>query len=81
MDLIKEAIKYYKDLHKAELLRKRLVDKDLDYDYLQQLVNQVSNSSDLIISIKTRDGALITIKHEPKQEQHATYDLQEVMVR
>lgn len=81
MDLIKEAIKYYKDLHKAELLRKRLVDKDLDYDYLQQLVNQVSNSSDLVISIKTQDGALITIKHEPKQEQHAAYDLQEVMVR
>ena len=81
MDLIKEAIKYYKDLHKAELLRKRLVDKDLDYDYLQQLVNQVSNSSDLIISIKTQDGALITIKHEPKQEQHAPYDLQEVRVR
>lgn len=81
MELLKKAIKYYNDLRKEKLLRKRLVNKDFDYDYLEKLINQVSINTDLVVSIKTQDGSLITIRNEKKQEKHEVFDLQEIMVK
>lgn len=46
----------------------RLLDCNLDYNYLQTLLNKMNANPDIVISIKTRDGALITIRKQEKEE-------------
>lgn len=46
----------------------RLLDCNLDYNYLQTLLNKMNASSDIVISIKTKDGAIITIRKQEKED-------------
>ena len=46
----------------------RLLDCNLDYNYLQTLLNKMNVNSDIVISIKTKDGALITIRKQEKED-------------
>lgn len=46
----------------------RLLDCNLDYNYLQTLLNKMNISSDIVISIKTKDGAIITIRKQEKED-------------
>lgn len=46
----------------------RLLDCNLDYNYLQTLLNKMNINSDIVISIKTKDGAIITIRKQEKED-------------
>lgn len=46
----------------------RLLDCNLDYNYLQTLLNKMNVNSDIVISIKTKDGAIITIRKQEKED-------------
>ena len=46
----------------------RLLDCNLDYNYLQTLLNKMNVNPDIVISIKTKDGALITIRKQEKED-------------
>lgn len=45
----------------------RLLDCNMDYNYLQTLLNKISNNKDLVISIRTKDGATIVLKSVAKE--------------
>ncbi len=46
----------------------RLLNCNLDYNYLQTLINKMNVNPDLVVSIKTNDGAIINIRKQEKQE-------------
>ena len=46
----------------------RLLDCNLDYNYLQELINKINKNPDLNVTVKTKDGATIHINAIPKQE-------------
>ena len=46
----------------------RLLDCNLDYNYLQTLINKMNVNPDIVISIKTKDNALITIRKQEKED-------------
>lgn len=61
----------YKEKHivtQEDREKARLLDCNLDYNYLQTLLNKVNLNPDIVINIKTRDGALITIRKQEKEE-------------
>ena len=64
---IKEKLKQYKAaLIEEEKAKKRLVSKELDYAYLEQLVKRCESNKDLVIEIDTADHAHIVIKTDRK---------------
>lgn len=64
---LKKKVKEYKEALKIEEdQKKRLLSKDLDYQYLEELVKRCENNKDLIIEIETADHAHITIKTDRK---------------
>lgn len=44
----------------------RLLDCNLDYNYLQTLMNKLTNNPDLVITVKTKDNAVITLRNNKK---------------
>lgn len=46
----------------------RLLNCDLDFNYLQTLINKMNVNNDLVITIKTKDGAIINMRKQDKQE-------------
>ena len=46
----------------------RLLNCDLDFNYLQTLINKMNVNNDLVITIKTKDGAVINMRKQDKQE-------------
>lgn len=64
---LKKKVKEYKEALKIEEdQKKRLLSKDLDYQYLEELVKRCENNKDLIIEIETADHSHITIKTDRK---------------
>lgn len=67
---IKNKIKEYeKQLLIEERQKQRLLQKDLDYAYLEMLLKKCENNKDLIIEIDTADHAHIVIKTDRKPEK------------
>lgn len=60
-EILKEAAKYYSQLKHDENQKRRLLKKNLDYEYLQQLIDKVENHN-VMISIETADHAHLEIK-------------------
>ena len=46
----------------------RLLDCNLDYTYLQEIINKINKNPDLNVTIKTKDGSTIHMNAIPKQE-------------
>lgn len=44
----------------------RLLNCNLDYNYLQTLMNKMNNNPDLVITVKTKDNAVITLRTNKK---------------
>lgn len=60
---LREKIKAYKKaLLEEEKQYKRLVNKDLDYQYLEELVKRCELNKELIIEVRLTDGTMLTIK-------------------
>jgi len=59
------AIEAYKKTRHEEKLKSRLLNKDLDYTYLQKILNSLSENPDkLMISIKLTNGTVLEIKRQ-----------------
>ena len=58
----------------------RLLDCNLDYNYLQELINKINKNPDLNVTIKTKDGATIHINAIPKQEDKDDLAFKELFV-
>lgn len=46
----------------------RLLNCNLDYNYLQTLMNKVAGNPDLVVTIQTKDAAVITLRTNKKLE-------------
>lgn len=66
-EIIKESLKYYKSLKHEERLKKRLLNKKLDYEMLQIMIDKVE-SNNVMISIELNDHTKLEIK--PKKDEH-----------
>lgn len=53
---------YKKALAEEDKQRKRLISKDMDYQYLEELVKRCENNRELIIEVRLNDGTQLTIK-------------------
>ena len=65
-EIIKESLKYYKNLKHDEQLKKRLLNKKLDYEMLQIMIDKVE-SNNVMISIELNDHTKLEIK--PKKDE------------
>ena len=65
MSLIKQTIEYYKELKKQSAKEKRLLAKEMDYAFLQQIVDKVSLQN-VVIDIELSDHTKMTVKPKPK---------------
>ena len=61
-ELISKLQAYRKALEEEEKQRKRLISKDMDYQYLEELVKRCENNRELIIEVRLNDGTQLTIK-------------------
>lgn len=61
-EIRKKVKEYEAALKEEETQKKRLLSKELDYQYLEELVKRCENNKDLIIEIDTADHAHIVIK-------------------
>ena len=64
---LKEAFKLYKQIRWEEKQKKRLVNKNLDYVYLQFMINEVEDHN-VELDITTADHAHIVVKPIKKEE-------------
>ena len=71
-EIIKEAVKYYNNIKRDEAMKKRLLKKNLDYEYLQKIVNEVE-SHNVVIVVNTADHAKIEIKPMKKERQNVVF--------
>lgn len=62
MGALKEAVKIYREIKADEKLRKRLLLKSLDYDYLTKIIGKVSDNPDVRIDIQLADGTKLTVR-------------------
>lgn len=61
-DLRAKIAAYKKALTEELRQRKRLVSKEMDYQYLEELVKRCENNRELIIEVRLNDGTQLTIK-------------------
>lgn len=52
----------------------RLLNCDLDYNYLQTLINKMNINPDLVITIRTKDGATINMRKQTNKEPEDLLD-------
>lgn len=59
----------------------RLLNCNLDYNYLQELINKINKNPDLKINIKTKDGATITLFTDTsKQDLEDSFQYNEIIL-
>jgi rRNA pseudouridine-1189 N-methylase Emg1 (Nep1/Mra1 family) len=67
MEAVKAAIEAYKKAKHEKKLKSRLIRKDLDYTYLEKLLNSLAdNQNKLMIVIKLANGTQLEIKRQEK---------------
>mgnify|MGYP003301037789 CR=1 FL=1 len=60
-EVIRESLKYYKNLKHDEQLKKRLLSKKLDYEMLQTMIDKVETNN-VMISVELNDHTKLEIK-------------------
>lgn len=82
MKFIKEAIAYYKKLKNEEKMKQRLLDKNMDYAYLEVLIQKLNTNPKLNIFIHTKDGSQISINTYKPVKDNATFNqVEEIIVK
>lgn len=74
MRLLKEAYKYYKQLKIEDKQRKRLINTDLDYSYLQWMLDKAEENPDLMIRVTLKDGKKIEMLSKKKKNATSIFD-------
>jgi len=67
MEAIRQAIIAYKKTKHEQKEKNRLLSKDIDYMYLQKMINSLADSSNkIMITVKLANGTNIEIKRQEK---------------
>lgn len=74
MRFLKEAYKYYKQLKIEDKQRKRLINTDLDYSYLQWMLDKAEENPDLMIRVTLKDGKKIEMLSKKKKNTTSIFD-------
>lgn len=74
MRFLKEAYKYYKQLKIEDKQRKRLINTDLDYSYLQWMLDKAEENPDLMIRVTLKDGKKIEMLTKKKKNATSIFD-------
>jgi oligoendopeptidase F len=67
-EIIKESLKYYKSLKHDEQLKKRLLNKKIDYEMLQAMIDKVETNN-VMISVELNDHTKLEIKPIKKNKK------------
>lgn len=74
-EINQKVAEFKKRLQVEESQRRKLVDKNLDYAYLEQLIKRCENNRDLIIEVTLKDGTFLKIKTDRKPLRSPTAQL------
>lgn len=74
-EINQKVAEFKKRLQVEEAQRRKLVDRNLDYAYLEELIKRCDNNRDLIIEVTLKDGTFLKIKTDRKPSRSPTAEL------
>lgn len=81
MEILKEAIQFYKDKKLEEKQKRKLLSSKSDYHLLEQMIQRVNENPELRIEIFLNDGTRILLKTYEEKLQKDYLDSDYVEVR
>ena len=70
MSILKESLRYYKELKAEEKQKKKLIRSKTDFHLLEELIQKVNNNPELRIEVRLNDGTVLLLKTYRKVETH-----------
>lgn len=61
-EINQKVAEFKKRLQVEEAQRRKLVDRNLDYAYLEELIKRCENNRDLVMEVTLKDGTFLRIK-------------------
>lgn len=74
-EISRKVAEFRKRLQIEEAQRRKLVDKNLDYAYLEELIKRCENNRDLIMEVTLKDGTFLRIKTDRRPAKSPTAEL------
>lgn len=65
---IRDCLKQYNELKLMEKKKKRLLKKEIDYEYLEYIISRCNENDKLKVKIKLPDGTELDIRTTPYKE-------------
>ena len=81
MNILKEAIQFYKDKKNEERQKRKLLSSKSDYHLLEQMIQKVNENPELRVEIFLNDGTRILLKTYEEKLQKDYLDSDYVEVR
>lgn len=70
MSILKESLRYYKELKAEEKQKKKLIRSKTDFHLLEELIQKVNDNPELRIEVRLNDGTVLLLKTYRKTETH-----------
>lgn len=70
MSILKESLRYYKELKAEEKQKKKLIRSKTDFHLLEELIQKVNDNPELRIEVRLNDGTVLLLKTYRKVETH-----------
>ena len=70
MSILRESLKYYKELKAEEKQKKKLIRSKTDFHLLEELIQKVNDNPELRIEVRLNDGTVLLLKTYRKVETH-----------
>ena len=70
MSILKESLRYYKELKAEEKQKKKLIRSKTDFHLLEELIQKVNDNPELRIEVRLNDGTILLLKTYRKVETH-----------
>ena len=70
MSILKESLRYYKELKAEEKQKKKLIRSKTDFHLLEELIQKVNDNPELRIEVRLNDGSVLLLKTYRKVETH-----------
>jgi hypothetical protein len=70
MSILKESLRYYKELKAEEKQKKKLIRSKTDFHLLEELIQKVNDNPELRIEVRLNDGTVLLLKTYHKVETH-----------
>ena len=70
MSILRESLRYYKELKAEEKQKKKLIRSKTDFHLLEELIQKVNDNPELRIEVRLNDGTVLLLKTYRKVETH-----------